>query len=100
MTPTDTQAATRVTRLSRVVLEDDGAASLPPLIEADRAQAVADLAAANRFALLSRQAGAAMPTVPMPCISPSATAGWCSMSGMTTMPRSPPSGWRWDRSAR
>ena len=58
MTPTDTQAATRVTRLSRVVLEDDGAASLPPLIEADRAQAVADLAATNRFALLSpRRAG-------------------------------------------
>ncbi|MGH7152850.1 MAG: UPF0262 family protein [Acetobacteraceae bacterium] len=36
-------------RLSRVVLEDDGAATLPPLIEADRAQAVADLAASNRF---------------------------------------------------
>jgi len=40
---------TQEARLSRVVLEDDGAASLPPLIEADRAQAVADLAAANRF---------------------------------------------------
>jgi uncharacterized protein (UPF0262 family) len=59
MTRTDTPAATQaVTRLSRVVLEDDGAASLPPLIEADRAQAVADLAATNRFALLSpRRAG-------------------------------------------
>ncbi|HTW70474.1 MAG TPA: UPF0262 family protein [Acetobacteraceae bacterium] len=40
---------TEAARLSRVVLEDDGAATLPPLIEADRAQAVADLAAANRF---------------------------------------------------
>jgi len=40
---------TAAARLSRVVLEDDGAATLPPLIEADRAQAVADLAAANRF---------------------------------------------------
>ena len=40
---------TEAARLSRVVLEDDGAAILPPLIEADRAQAVADLAAANRF---------------------------------------------------
>ncbi|HUB15976.1 MAG TPA: UPF0262 family protein [Acetobacteraceae bacterium] len=43
---------TGAARLSRVVLEDDGAASLPPLIEADRAQAVADLVAANRFAPL------------------------------------------------
>jgi uncharacterized protein (UPF0262 family) len=44
-------------RLSRVVLEDDGAASLPPLIEADRAQAVADLAATNRFIPTVRQVG-------------------------------------------
>ena len=41
---------TGAARLSRVVLEEEGAATLPPLIEADRAQAVADLAAANRFA--------------------------------------------------
>jgi uncharacterized protein (UPF0262 family) len=40
---------TEAARLSRVVLEDDGPATLPPLIEADRAQAVADLATANRF---------------------------------------------------
>jgi uncharacterized protein (UPF0262 family) len=42
-------------RLSRVVLEDEGSASLPPLIEADRAQAVADLATANRFVPLDRK---------------------------------------------
>lgn len=36
-------------RLIRVVLEEDGPATVPPLIEADRAQAVADLASANRF---------------------------------------------------
>ena len=36
-------------RLSRVVLDEDGVTGLPPLIEADRAQAVADLASANRF---------------------------------------------------
>ena len=48
-----TPAATEAPRLCRVLLEDGGAPSLPPLIEADRAQAVADLAAANRFALLS-----------------------------------------------
>jgi uncharacterized protein (UPF0262 family) len=41
---------TGTARLTRVVLEEDGAANLPPLIEADRAQAVADIAAANRFA--------------------------------------------------
>lgn len=41
-------------RLSRVLLEDDGAASLPPLIEADRAQAVADLAKTNRFVPLAK----------------------------------------------
>jgi len=49
-----TQAGTTlVGRLSRVVLEDDGPTSLPPFIEADREQAVADLAAANRFAPLT-----------------------------------------------
>lgn len=36
-------------RLTRVVLEEDGPATLPPLIEADRAQAVADIATANHF---------------------------------------------------
>ena len=36
-------------RLSRVILEENGTVDLPPLIEADRAQAVADLAATNRF---------------------------------------------------
>ena len=44
-------------RLSRVILEDDTGGNLPPLIEADRAQAVADLAAANRFIpLVARRA--------------------------------------------
>lgn len=37
-------------RLARVILEDDGAARLPPFIEADREQAVVDLAKANHFA--------------------------------------------------
>ena len=60
-----------------MVLEDDGAASLPPFIEADREQAVADLAAANHFASLA-SGGHGEPRVPMSCISPSATAGWCS----------------------
>ena len=41
-------------RLSRVVLEEDAGGTLPPLIEADRAQAVADLAAANHFAPLDK----------------------------------------------
>ena len=40
-------------RLSRVVLEEDAGGNLPQLIEADRAQAVADLATANRFAPLA-----------------------------------------------
>ncbi len=44
---------TSTARLSRVVLEEEGAVSLPPLIEADRAQAVADLLTANRFAPLA-----------------------------------------------
>jgi uncharacterized protein (UPF0262 family) len=40
---------TGAARLSRVILEEDTGKNLPPLIEADRAQAVADLATANRF---------------------------------------------------
>ncbi|HVC58869.1 MAG TPA: UPF0262 family protein [Acetobacteraceae bacterium] len=44
---------TGMARLSRVVLQEHSAANLPPLIEADRAQAVADLATANRFAPLA-----------------------------------------------
>jgi len=36
-------------RLSRVVLDEDGVTGLPPLIEADRAQAGAVLATSNRF---------------------------------------------------
>jgi len=39
-------------RLSRVVLDGDAPARLPPALEADRAQAVADLAAENYFMLL------------------------------------------------
>ena len=40
-------------RLSRVVLEGDVPSSLPPALEADRAQAVADLAAENVFVPLT-----------------------------------------------
>jgi len=40
---------TDTARLSRVVLEEDAGGNLPPLLEADRAQAVADLVASNRF---------------------------------------------------
>ena len=36
--------------LSRVILEDGIAGDLPPMIEADRAQAVRDLEAGNFFA--------------------------------------------------
>jgi uncharacterized protein (UPF0262 family) len=39
-------------RLDRVILDGDVPTNLPPFIEADREQAVADLAAANRFAPL------------------------------------------------
>jgi uncharacterized protein (UPF0262 family) len=47
-------------RLARVVLETNGSGRLPPEIEADRAQAVADLTAENRrFAPLAAQAEAA-----------------------------------------
>lgn len=44
-------------RLIRVVLEDEGTASLPPLIEADREQAVADIARASRFVPHARNKG-------------------------------------------
>jgi len=40
-------------RLARVVLEGDSPSTLPPALEADRAQAVADLAAENRFVPLT-----------------------------------------------
>lgn len=43
--------------LSRVVLEDEGPANLPPLIEADREQAVADIVRTNRFVPLTLKAG-------------------------------------------
>lgn len=45
MTATDTTHA----RLDRVVLDSDGLTGLSPFIEADREQAVADLATANHF---------------------------------------------------
>lgn len=44
-------------RLSRVVLDGAAQPHLPPAIEADRAQAVADLAAENQFAPLTLKAG-------------------------------------------
>ena len=46
-------------RLDRVILDGDTPSNLPPYIEADREQAVADLAAANHFAPLigTEQAG-------------------------------------------
>jgi len=40
-------------RLSQVVLDGEAPAHLPPALEADRAQAVADLAADNRFTPLT-----------------------------------------------
>jgi uncharacterized protein (UPF0262 family) len=40
-------------RLSRVVLDEEAPSSLPPALEADRAQAVADLAADNTFVPLT-----------------------------------------------
>ena len=45
-------AETLVSRLDRVVLEGEVPTNLSPFIEADREQAVADLAAANHFAPL------------------------------------------------
>src|SRR4029079_4141976 len=40
--------------LERVVLDNEPRGTLPPFIEADREQAVADLAAANHFAVFGR----------------------------------------------
>jgi uncharacterized protein (UPF0262 family) len=45
-------------RLSRVVLDGQVPSRLPPALEADRAQAVADLVADNQFVPLTGQAGA------------------------------------------
>ena len=47
-----TDTAGTVTRLDRVILEGEPPNNLSPYIEADRQQAVADLAAANHFAVL------------------------------------------------
>ncbi len=47
-----TGTAVLAARLDHVVLEGDMPTNLPPYIEADREQAVADLAAANHFAPL------------------------------------------------
>ena len=47
-----TETVVLVARLDRVVLEGDSPNNLSPFIEADREQAVADLAAANHFAPL------------------------------------------------
>ncbi len=44
-------------RLSRVVLDGEIPSRLPPALEADRAQAVADLAAENRFVPLTVKPG-------------------------------------------
>jgi uncharacterized protein (UPF0262 family) len=44
-------------RLSRVVLEGEALTRLSPVLEADRAQAVADLQAENRFALPGKADG-------------------------------------------
>jgi uncharacterized protein (UPF0262 family) len=43
-------------RLSRVVLDGDSPSQLPPALEADRSQAVADLAAENHFTPLTLKA--------------------------------------------
>lgn len=43
--------------LVRVVLQDDGPGGLPPFIEADREQAVADIAQASRFGPLTLKSG-------------------------------------------
>ena len=40
--------------IERVILDDDSRGTLPPFIEADREQAVADLAAANTFSVAGR----------------------------------------------
>jgi uncharacterized protein (UPF0262 family) len=44
-------------RLSRVVLDGEVPSGLPPALEADRAQAVADLAAENQFVPLTLKPG-------------------------------------------
>jgi uncharacterized protein (UPF0262 family) len=44
-------------RLSRVVLDGEIPSTLPPALEADRAQAVADLAAENHFVPLTMKSG-------------------------------------------
>jgi|HubBroStandDraft_1064217.scaffolds.fasta_scaffold109664_3 uncharacterized protein (UPF0262 family) len=43
--------------LARVILDEIPGGALPPFIEADRAQAVADLAAANHFSVFTRDGG-------------------------------------------
>jgi uncharacterized protein (UPF0262 family) len=40
--------------IESVILDDDSRGTLPPYVEADREQAVADLAAANRFTVFGR----------------------------------------------
>jgi uncharacterized protein (UPF0262 family) len=47
-----TATAVNGARLDRVILDGDTPSNLPPYMEADREQAVADLAAANHFAPL------------------------------------------------
>jgi len=47
-----TATAVNGARLDRVILDGETPSNLPPYIEADREQAVADLAAANHFAPL------------------------------------------------
>jgi uncharacterized protein (UPF0262 family) len=44
-------------RLSRVVLDGEVPSTLPPALEADRAQAIADLAAENHFVPLTMKSG-------------------------------------------
>jgi len=50
-----TQTSALTARLDRVVLEDEGSAMLSPFIDADRAQAVADLVAASHFQPLAAE---------------------------------------------
>ncbi|MBV8589747.1 MAG: UPF0262 family protein [Acetobacteraceae bacterium] len=53
--------ASRQERLIRVVLDGEALTRLSPILEADRAQAVADLEAENRFALVGLNLGQAGP---------------------------------------
>ncbi len=55
---TNETAAHADARLARVVLEGEALTRLSPILEADRAQAVADLEAENRFAPLGPKAAA------------------------------------------